>query len=145
MARKYRNLDLTEYDGCRAEKDFGMRPLGVGFLDGRDGYPTGDLAAELLQKLGRFCLPDYLVNCNRQRLPSPFTHEMVSIEVDGQTIELGHGEIRLIGAENIYAAPDLIVHYIAHQGYMPPPEFVAALKAAEPGSLEHRVYTKTLR
>jgi hypothetical protein len=50
--------------------------------------------------------------------------------IDGKEISLGSAEMRLRGKENIiFAAPDLVCHYMAAHEYRPPDEFVAALAA----------------
>ena len=47
----------------------------------------------------------------------------------GVKLELGSAEIRVFGdGGKIYAAPNLIYHYMIHHGYHPPREFFRALK-----------------
>jgi hypothetical protein len=47
----------------------------------------------------------------------------------------GSAEIRVVGVGRVYAAPDLIGHYVEAHGYCPPEEFIAAvLGGPEPGS-----------
>ena len=41
----------------------------------------------------------------------------------------GSGEIRVIGLHRVYAAPELVHHYVEAHGYLPPDEFVAAVLA----------------
>lgn len=44
---------------------------------------------------------------------------------------LGHAEIRVFGdAGEVYAAPDMLFHYVACHGYLPPAEFVRALMSS---------------
>jgi hypothetical protein len=41
----------------------------------------------------------------------------------------GHGEIFVPGVNNlVYVAPTLIYHYIKHDGYVPPEEFIEAVR-----------------
>jgi hypothetical protein len=48
--------------------------------------------------------------------------------IDDEEISLGSAEIRLASQGGaIFAAPDLICHYVAIHGYCPPDEFLAAL------------------
>lgn len=48
---------------------------------------------------------------------------------NGQKHLLGSAEIRVTGASGrVYAAPDLIVHYIKDIGYLPPEEFIQAVE-----------------
>jgi hypothetical protein len=45
-------------------------------------------------------------------------------------LSLGSAEIRVPGSGGrIYAAPDLIYHYVEAHGYRPPDEFVEAVMA----------------
>jgi len=47
----------------------------------------------------------------------------------GERIELGYAEIRVFGEKGkIYAAPNMLYHYVTVHHYKPPDEFVQALK-----------------
>jgi len=47
----------------------------------------------------------------------------------GQRIDLGFAEIRAFGKhDKVYAAPNLLYHYVTAHHYKPPAEFVLALK-----------------
>jgi hypothetical protein len=54
----------------------------------------------------------------------------ISQEVEGHL--LGSAEIRIPGKGKVYAAPDLVVHYVGKHGYQPPPEVVAAIRSGPP-------------
>src|SRR5580700_10918137 len=58
----------------------------------------------------------------KKRLPS-------GLEIpDWPADTLGNGEIRIRALDGkIYVAPVLIYHYVTRHGYLPPPEFIAAL------------------
>ena len=62
----------------------------------------------------------------------------VAQEVAGEL--LGSAEIRVPGSNGrVYAAPDLVVHYVAVHGYCPPEEVVhAILSGPAPGTDEYR-------
>jgi hypothetical protein len=46
---------------------------------------------------------------------------------------LGDAEVRVTGRDGkVYAAPNLLYHYIEKHGYKPPDEFVEALMASHP-------------
>jgi hypothetical protein len=50
------------------------------------------------------------------------------IEVDGRSVQLGDGEIRVEGVDHKrYAASNLICHYVQEHRYLPPEEFLRAL------------------
>jgi hypothetical protein len=54
-------------------------------------------------------------------------------------LNIGDGEIRVIGKSAIYAAPTLIYHYVVEHQYKPPDEFIeAVLKGPSPESEEHK-------
>jgi hypothetical protein len=65
---------------------------------------------------------------------------------DGRPVVLGAAEIRVIGETEIYAAPTLIVHFVAEHDYMPPEAFITAVTTGPPaGSPEHRALVRALR
>lgn len=52
-----------------------------------------------------------------------------SVQIDGRHIDVGNGEIQVTGkGATIYVAPTMILHYIAEHHYLPPDEFIKALK-----------------
>jgi hypothetical protein len=61
---------------------------------------------------------------------------MITVERDHQKIDLGNGEIRVIGASAIYAAPTLIYHYVVAHSYQPPEEFIEAVLTSLPQASE---------
>jgi hypothetical protein len=56
------------------------------------------------------------------------------MDLDGRSIRLGNGEVRVRAPDGQwYAAPTLVAHYVAGHGYLPPRPFVDAVlrRAAE--------------
>jgi hypothetical protein len=54
----------------------------------------------------------------------------IAEEIGGKTLMLGSAEIQVAGkGDRIYVAPDLIYHYIAVHQYLPPAEFLDAVRA----------------
>jgi hypothetical protein len=54
----------------------------------------------------------------------------VIMTIDGEEISLGSAEMRLACEGHvIFAAPDLVCHYMAAHEYRPPDEFMAAVVA----------------
>ena len=50
------------------------------------------------------------------------------MNMDGESIALGNGEIRVHGRNGkVYASPTLVCHYIDKHGYCPPQEFADAV------------------
>ena len=151
MARKRaRNRapeDLSEYQGCPPESELGMLPLAIGWLERGTQFDTGPVPDGFTDKLLAFCQSDLLVceiggrwHCGVDN------HKMEPIRVGRQEFILGKGEIRVIGDDNIYAAPDLVYHYVTEHQYRPPDAFVRAVMMGPPaGSPEHRAYINFLR
>ena len=155
MARKNRNRrkgrrqaveDLDPYLGCRADENVGLDPLAVGWLQRRQPFPTGPVPDEFAEALLAFCFPEHTVCATRATHPCPLCGERVApIERDGQMTRPGTGEIRVLGAEDIFAAPDLIHHYVTAHDYQPPQVFIeAVLDGPPPGSPVHRALIRTL-
>ena len=59
---------------------------------------------------------------------------------------LGSAEIRVLGRENVvYAAPDLIYHYVVEHYYRPPDEFIqAVLEGPLPDTPEYQAYLRAV-
>src|SRR5438876_5886423 len=70
-----------------------------------------------------------------------YSRIIIGIHPDsGERIELGYAELRVSGEHGkIYAAPNILYHYVTVHHYKPPEEFVQALKHAtcppDPGYL----------
>lgn len=144
MARRERNGELTPYDGC-IDAEFGIKPLSVGWLRRKQAFATGTVSAEYLTALLRFCHPGATVCPNRAPMPCPLCGAAVAVEIDGETVRLGSAEIRVIGDDEIYAAPDLIYHFTAAHQYLPPAQFVeAVVHGPEPDSAEFRALINAL-
>ena len=62
-----------------------------------------------------------------------------TIALGEERMKVGSAEIRFFGDDNrIYAAPNLIYHYVDAHAYLPPPEFVSAVvHGLSPGSDEY--------
>jgi hypothetical protein len=152
VARRERDGDLTPYGGC-VDAEFGYEPLGVGWLRRKQDFATGNVtstkpgtsSAEFSAKLLPFCHPDSTVCRQRKAMPCPICGETVEVEIDGEGVVLGSAEIRIIGDEDIYAAPDLIYHYVTAHNYKPPTEFVQAVaQGPDPDSIEFRALINAL-
>jgi hypothetical protein len=109
----------------------------VGWLDSSHEYKLGYTHDNFRRRLWVFC--------NRRGFQSKGFHacdlceEVVYAreeELEGKRIQLGSAEIRVFGNnDKIYAAPDLIYHYITKHNYCPPEEFIGAVISGPlPGS-----------
>jgi len=138
--------DLDEYHGCPDDAPRGLVPLAVGWLRRDRPYESGGLPPLLVQRLRDFCHPDLQVCRVAAPRPCPLCGEQISIAIDGAAAPLGGGEIRVIGEDEIFAAPALIFHYVTVHGYQPPRPFVAALRDGPPaGATEHRALVRFYR
>ena len=108
--------------------------LNVGWLDTVHPFPTGDVAADVVDALIRHAASPVNVtrgvhDCEFCDVESPLT-----VWTAGGSVRalLGFSEIQLIGTGGIrYAAPTLIVHYVTAHGYLPPIEFLDALMSSQ--------------
>jgi hypothetical protein len=123
--------DLSPYQYLGREPDPNM--LTVGWLDADHDFPKGTVSAAILERILALCFKP--VHSTRGIHQSPFIRgnpkELFSayaVEYKGKRMSLGNAEIR-VSARNgkIYAAPNLIYHYIKDCGYLPPQEFLEAL------------------
>lgn len=147
MARKRNRSheDLQPYEGCRAEQHLGMTPLGVGFLTGAQ-FPTGPVSDRFVERLAALCQPAYRVCTIAGRLPCAVDRQPATMVWADEEVPLGGGEIRVLGDEDIFAAPDLIYHYVTEHGYQPPAVFIKAVEQGPAaGSPEHRAYVRVLQ
>ncbi len=120
--------DLTRYE--YSEHD-GSAMLNVGWLAGDHGFPTGDVEIALVRRLTSLAadcknVMRGLHDCELCDVMSPIA---VSLAGHAKTIWLGTGEIHVPGAAVTYAAPTLVVHYIEAHRYLPPSEFLDAVRA----------------
>ena len=111
----------------------------VGWLDQEHDFQTGPSDEGALRALWEFC--KISVAQTRGCHPCPFCRTQVGTEAqrDGQSLLLGTAEIRVFSPEGqVYAAPTLIYHYVAHHQYRPPVEFLTALlNGPRPGSPDY--------
>ena len=121
----FRDLEPYGYDVPEPLKDV----VAIGWLSKDNQFPRGETTAEFLSALERL-LSTHRVNQSRGFhvcefcAKSPLTHRTQP----GRTIMLGSAEIWLPSLEQavVYAAPDLIVHYVTEHRYFPPNDFIRA-------------------
>ena len=112
--------DLTPYTYLHPEEE----PAGtvnIGWLDRRHSFPTGETTAEFRAKL--------LGICQRGVKRTRGFHTCDFCK--GQDKPHGSAEIRVFGDDRVYAAPELVYHYVMAHGYRPPEEFIAAVMALD--------------
>ncbi len=111
----------------------------IGWLENGHDYPSGQVDEQTLFKL-RKCLVmadranlaakgfHYCDFCN----PPPDWASRPKITFEDKELFLGSKELWLPSAKSpelIYAAPNLIYHYIVEHGYRPPHEFLEAVNS----------------
>ncbi|WP_217561224.1 hypothetical protein [Streptomyces sp. GbtcB6] len=120
--------DLSLYDF-----DFYSEPEGltVGWLEGDQEFTTGDVSADdlaILADIGRLKQKKsrgyhYCTICTEK------TDRYAESPRFGTRYQLGSAEIRVVSDDGtLYVAPNLIIHYISDHGYLPPAEFISAVR-----------------
>jgi hypothetical protein len=109
--------------------------LAVGWLDQAHAFPTGEVDPALLATLKLLATTQWAMQmrgfCNCKLCGS----ERVPLEVRGIRRRLGSAEIWVPhkgDTSRVFAAPDLIVHYIEAHAYLPPEAFLEALASVDP-------------
>lgn len=116
----------------------------AGWLAAGHPYPEGEPPDGFLDRLAWRCV-------NQTDRPYRGIHvcelcpkdhaDFVSVVREGKKHLLGCAEITVIAGTRIYAAPNLILHYVAAHGYQPSKDFVDAVMA---GSSEESLSDWTL-
>lgn len=133
--------DLSPYEYAQPEPN----TLNIGWLSRRHEFPQGETGKEFQDRLRDFCSEDYVVHLMLGFHPCPFCPTALEKRIEPPMLNLGNGEIRVIGALAIYSAPTLIYHYVVAHNYKPPDEFVqAVLSGPAPGSKQHIALLKQL-
>ena len=119
--------DFTPY--CYIERMAEPNVLNIGWLEAPHPFPTKKASEELLDSLFEKCSSK--VNATRGCHQCQFCDvPTFGVEVfrHCKRIFLGNAEIRVNAKDDrVYAAPDLIYHYVSEHDYDPPKEFVDAL------------------
>jgi len=131
--------DLSEYTYikhlCRPNT------LNVGWLDATHPFEKEKTSAEVVSILWDYC--KYSIGQTRgfQFCGINCCEYSGTIEYrrSGVLLKLGSAEVRVFGAaDKIYAAPNLVYHYVSEHDYKMPDEFVIALMSGPPpGSDEY--------
>lgn len=134
--------DLSPYVYSKVETS----TVNVGWLDSSHPFPTGKVTDEFLARLWLYCAKP--VHPAKGFHECPFcVPPLVPIEATRgkETLLLGAAEIRVLGSNKKYAAPNLVYHYIVEHEYLPPEEFIqAVMEGPQPGTSEFEEYLPTL-
>lgn len=115
--------------------------LNVGWLDKNHAYPQAEVPNGFAERLWHFCWNSVLQTRGLHECAfCPPTEHYVLERCGVEEQRLGSAEIRIFGQNGvIYAAPDLIYHYVVRHQYCPPAEFIqAVLDGPLPGSLAYK-------
>ena len=103
--------------------------LNVGWLDAAHPFPRWNPPDEFLDRLFELCLEP--VRQTRGFHSCQFCWKTgfgLPVARNGRENTLGSAEISVLGREGkVYAAPNLIYHYVAKHKYRPPEEFIEAV------------------
>ncbi len=108
----------------------GTKGFTIGWLSAAQPYPQGGLSVEFLERLWAFCRTRVrqMRGLHACELCSASNYEANTARRHGETIEIGSAEIRVFGSgRRVYAAPNLIYHYVVEHRYRPPEEFISAV------------------
>jgi hypothetical protein len=129
--------DLTSYSYVSTDprEPWSHLPLlNVGWIDAEHTFPTGECPDGLAAALTRLAQ-------SRVQLTRGYHYCEMCLHILGDeandAIELdlvarGSAEFRVLGHRVVYAAPELIVHYVTAHAYLPPDEFCTAVLTAAP-------------
>jgi hypothetical protein len=138
--------DLSPYSFHQS----GVRPgtQNIGWIDGEHPFPRGAVSEAFLKRLWQYCKVPVVQTrgfhtCDLCNMPA----EVVPlVDFEGETLKLGSAEIRILGVNSvIYAAPNLVFHYVRDHGYKPPQPFIdAVLTGPAPDSTAYQSKLRAL-
>lgn len=120
--------------------------INIGWLDENHNYFKGDYTEEFILALWDYI--KYPVNITRGYYSNIVLDGGIKAWVaryQGYNISLGDSEIRVVDIKNkvVYAAPNLILHYVINHHYLPPQSFInAVINGPKPNSNK---YSKVLK
>jgi hypothetical protein len=122
----------------------GVPVVNVGWLDAEHPFPTGLVPPEVLARLSdqarvrvrqtrgyhfcELCVRDLGGGSHVQSLDSGARNDLY------ESLPRESAEFRIRGIDVVYAAPQLVLHYIAAHQYLPPAEFCHAAMTSAPGA-----------
>lgn len=119
--------DLTPYGYAYTGEEM-PRPLNVGWLDPIRPFETGETTEDFKTRLFKICT--IRARQTRGFHGCPFCGLKCEVieEREGKSLHLGSAEIRVTGSDaKVYAAPNLIFHYVVKHQYKPPEQFIHAV------------------
>jgi hypothetical protein len=127
----------------------GIRPgtQNVGWIEPQKPFSKGIVPEAFLKQLWRLCKIPVVPTrgfhvcglCNMS------TDVVPTLDFEGEILKLGSAEVRVIAPNVIYAAPNLIFHYVRDHEYKPPQAFIdAVLNGPSPETADYREQLRAL-
>lgn len=121
----------------------GDRRIAVGWLHPAHPFPRGDAPPEFVARLNAFARNwGKSIKALGWGIAVGFHEcEFCTKELADRVIgkDIASGTFGVPAGERIYYCPEMIAHYVADHGYLPPAEFIAAVMACPvPGTAEYR-------
>ena len=136
--------DFSEYSYCGKEPN----TYNIGWLENTRKFNKGRVPDQVLFKLWEY------IKCPFREKRGVYWNKTLDMfpqyfkaKYNGYEIPLGDAEIRVIDEENkcVYAAPNLVLHYIMNHHYLPPKEFLnAVMYGPKPNSDKYSEYIMKL-
>ncbi|MEZ4661490.1 MAG: hypothetical protein R2911_28400 [Caldilineaceae bacterium] len=117
----YKELSLYSYWNTQNEP----YTQNVGWLESSEHFAQGTVPTEFSARLLNFCKGK--VNLTRGIHFCNLCHDPDIAFQQASEKHFGSAEIRVFYNNKIYAAPDLIFHYVVDHQYLPPIEFIEAV------------------
>lgn len=122
--------DLTDYS-YGMSKNSSAHVKNVGWLSSGVAFPVAVPASDFVDRLWRFCLVSVEQTRGLHECEFCCSREANVAMRNNEEILLGSAEIRVFSGDGkIYAAPNLIFHYVVSHNYSPPEEFIRAVMTA---------------
>jgi len=120
--------DLSTYEYLTGAKNAGM--VNIGWLEKGHSFPTGQVSMDIIHTIGELCThPVHKTRGYHTCSLCKNTESPIVVVFKDKTFRLGSSEIHVKRNNGItYAAPDLIYHYIKDHHYLPPEDFLIAIK-----------------
>jgi hypothetical protein len=131
----YAYSDDADEPGRAGEGEgFGAPLLNVGWLAAGHEFPLGEVPEGFVDALLELAKDPVNVYRGMHFCDFCRTFQEARENVRFRDVFIGSGEVHVRGGEgHVYAAPALVVHYVADHGYRPPREFVDAVLATGEG------------
>ena len=131
-------MDLSPYEYSKGLNPSSAGLWNIGWLDAKVTYPKGAVDTELTAKLLALCKRPVYQYRGWHHCHFCSEYPVRLMDFDGEFC-FGDGEIRVPGKQGkVYAAPNLIYHYVVAHEYRPPDEFLEALRDMNPAK-PHRL------